>query len=361
MKKFYLLTLLLKFSFSFAQAGAPAVYYNGFNFNISGMALKEALSTKITTTHTHPLTYAQAENAIRIVDADPTDLNNVFLIYGFSSTICPADVADHKDHRKRFKDDDGTGACEWNREHTFPKSLGNPDLGTDGPGSDAHHIRASDVDRNADRGNRKFTAGTGNSGFVGSYWYPGDEWKGDIARMMMYMYLRYGTQCLPINVGNGNSVSADNNMIDLFLEWNAEDPVTEEEDRRNTYLGNASNFYGQGNRNPFIDNPYLATVIWGGTMAENRWPNVFLSNDTFDLSNSIAVYPNPTTDNRINISSSNSIDRIELINTNGQLIQKTQNPTEVNHTYTLENLSKGFYFVKLTSNHQTAIKKVIVN
>ena len=361
MKKFLGAALLLNLAIGFAQNGTPAAYYSGFDFNLTATALRDALAQKVIDTHIHPLTYQQAEDAIKIVDTDPNDSDNVFLIYGFSSTMCPDNVSDHKDHRKRNKLDDGTGACQWNREHTFAKSLGNPDLGTDGPGSDVHHIRASDVDRNSDRGSRKFTTGSGNSGTVGAYWYPGDEWKGDIARMMMYMYLRYGNQCLPKNVCVGTTNSTDTNMIDLLLQWNAEDPVSEMEDDRNTYLGNAGNDYGQGNRNPFIDNPLLATVIWGGVAAENRWPGMFLGTTSFDLSNSVTVYPNPTTGNRISITSNTAIDMIELINVNGQLVQKIQKPLAVNHSYAIENLPKGFYFVKLTSNTQTTTKKVIVN
>lgn len=361
MKKIIIALLLLEFTCGFSQAGNPAAYYNGFDFNLSGMALKDALAVKVTETHTNLLTYQQAENAIKIIDVDPNDTGNLFLIYGFSSTMCPTDIADHKDHRKRNKFDDGTGACEWNREHTFAKSLGNPDLGTDGPGSDAHHLRAADVDRNADRASRKFIAGTGNSGISGAYWYPGDEWKGDIARMMMYMYLRYGEQCIPMYVSVGTVNNVDGNMINVLLDWNAEDPVSEVEDRRNTYLGNSNNNYGQGNRNPFIDNPFLATIIWGGTPAGNRWPDMFLSNTTFDLSNEVSIAPNPTSNNRINITSNSLINTIEMININGQLVQKIQNPIEVNHAYTLENLPKGFYFVKLTSNNQTATKKIMVN
>jgi endonuclease I len=358
------LTFLLMFQiiFGYAQSGNPASpYYDGFDFNQTGIALKNDLSNKIISTHQNLLTYQQVENAIKIIDVDPTDTDNVFLVYGFSNTLCPTDVTDHKDHRKRNRFEDGTGACQWNREHTFAKSLGSPDLGNDGPGSDAHHIRASDVDRNADRGSRKFVAGFGNSGISGAYWYPGDEWKGDIARMMMYMYLRYGEQCLPLYVGVGNTVDNDNNMIDLFLQWNAEDPVSEVEDNRNTYLGNLNNAYGQGNRNPFIDNPILATVIWGGVAAENRWPNYFLNTTAFDLSNTIAVYPNPTQENRITITSNNTLDSIQLINVNGQIIQEIQKPTAVNHNYTLENLPKGFYLLKITANNQSATKKVLVN
>ncbi|MGB8704779.1 MAG: endonuclease [Gillisia sp.] len=54
--------------------------------------------------------------------------------------------------------------------------------------------------------------------------------------------------------------------MDLFLKWNREDPVSIFEIQRNNVIEGA-----QGNRNPFIDNPYIATLIWGGTPAENRW------------------------------------------------------------------------------------------
>ena len=365
MKKIYTLTALFTATLLFAQAGAPATYYDGFNFSQTGMALKTALATKITVTHTNFLSYNGAESALKIVDLDPTDATNqnVLLLYGFSPNICPSSASDDNDHRRRNKNSDGAGAsCQWNREHTYAKSLGQPNLGTSGPGADAHHLRASDVQRNGDRGSEKFAAGTGNSHDITSAtWYPGDEWKGDVARMMMYMYLRYGNQCLPKNVGVGTTTSTDINMIDLFLQWNAEDPVTAYEDQRNTYLGNANNSYGQGNRNPFIDNPYLATVIWGGPMAENRWPAVFLSTENFDALTSVSVYPNPTNDNRVNITSDVTLDEIYLININGQIILQTKNPHEQNHTYTLENLPQGFYFLKLNAENRSVTKKIIVN
>ena len=250
--------------------------------------------------------------------------------------------------------------CLYNREHTFPKALGNPDLGTDGPGADVHHIRASDVSRNANRGNSKYGPGAGNSGYFGAYWYPGDEWKGDVARMMMYMYLRYGNQCLPKNVAVGNLVSTDINMVDLLLQWNAEDPVSDFEDKRNTYLGNTDNFFAQGNRNPFIDNPYLATLIWGGTPAENRWPNLS-TNASFDWSSSVSVYPNPTQNHEVKVSSNVAINAIQLINTSGQIVKEYKTFTNSDHEFTLDNLPNGFFFIKINSNEGTTIRKVIVN
>lgn len=366
MKNIFTFSALLTAGLMLGQAGAPAApYYNGFNFNQTGSTLRTALATKITTTHTNTLNYNEAENAIKIVDLDPEDAThtNVLLLYGFSPNICPASTSDDNDHRRRNKNSDGGGAsCEWNREHTYAKSLGNPDLGTSGPGADAHHLRASDVQRNGDRGSEKFAAGTGTSHDITSAtWYPGDEWKGDVARMMMYMYLRYGNRCLPKNVGVGTINATDSNMIDLFLEWNAEDPVTAYEDQRNTYLGNANNAYGQGNRNPFIDNPYLATLIWGGPVAENRWPTVILSTETFGILSRTAVYPNPANDHRINIETELALDNIELININGQLVQQIQKPVAQGNVYTLENLPQGFYFLKLSAENQSVTKKVIVN
>jgi endonuclease I len=352
MKKLYSILALFIVTMMLAQAGAPASpYYNGFNFNQSGTALKNALATKITTTHTKNLSYSDIWDADVIVDRDPANSNNVLLIYGFDTT------------RSRDKDlQCGGGNCNgtWNREHTYAQSLGSPSLGTSGPGADAHHLRACDYGLNEDRASEKFAAGTGTAHDVsGSTWYPGDEWKGDVARMMMYMYLRYGSQCLPTNVGTGATVATDANMVNLFLQWNAEDPVSQVEDQRNTYLGSASNTYGQGNRNPFIDNPYLATMIWGGTPAENRWPSLSVSQT--DMLASVNIYPNPANDSHINIESNIILDEIELISINGQLIQKIENPAAQNQTYVLDNLQQGFYFLRLTSAGQTAIKKLIVN
>lgn len=364
MNKFYSLFAILTTGLALAQAGAPAAYYNGINFNQSATGIKTALSTKITTTHTRTLDYGQANEAIRIVDLDPEDATrtNVLLLYGFSNNICPASTSDDNDHRRRNKNSSGGGqTCQWNREHTYAKSLGNPDLGQSGPGADPHHLRASDVQRNGNRGSLKFVDGSGNSRAISGGWYPGDEWKGDVARMMMYMYLRYGNRCLPKNVGTGATTGTDSNMVELFLKWNAEDPVSAVEEQRNTYLEKTSNTYGQGNRNPFIDNPFLATVIWGGQPAQNNWPNVFLSTTTFDAISAISVYPNPSNDNRINIDSEVVLDEIELININGQLMQQIKKPTAVDHTYTIENLPSGFYFLKLSANNQSTTKKVIVN
>ncbi|NPA43241.1 MAG: T9SS type A sorting domain-containing protein [Chlorobi bacterium] len=261
-RRFLLRVLFLVFGFAYAQIPP---YYNDVDLTLRGAALKDELAAKIISTHTNYIDYDQLWWVLKLTDEVPYDTTRVFLIYGWENGT---DGDCHND-LTRDKDANGGSAsrCEWNREHVFPRSLAEPDLGSSGAGSDPHHVRACDVSMNGRRGNKKFIDASGHAGTVnGDFWYPGDQWKGDVARIIMYLYLRYGTQCLPRYVGEGNPVSSDPDMVDFFLEWNAEDPPSETERRRNAVLENL-----QGNRNPFIDNPYLATLIWGGPPAQDTW------------------------------------------------------------------------------------------
>ncbi|MBE0423497.1 MAG: endonuclease, partial [Lutibacter sp.] len=274
----YLFPLLLLFVVPFYGQIQP--YYNGLDLTKTGNDLFLELSTRLAATHTGiPYTSSSTTDvwdACKLADEDPDNPNNVLLIYGYNDTD-----GNFSTDRTRLKTETAGSNYiigKWNREHVFVRSLAKPALSISepGPGTDVHNLRPSDQDRNSERGNNKFTDGSGNSHIVATNggWYPGDDWKGDVARIVMYMYTRYhgtGTQisetnCLPVNVGFGTTLTVDPNMIELFLKWNVEDPVSTFEANRNELL------YGiQNNRNPFIDNPYLATVIWGGLEAEDKW------------------------------------------------------------------------------------------
>ncbi len=273
LKNFFRVLLFLTAFTSFSQEP----YYNDVNLHLTGINLKEELASKITSTHTRLLAYSQVWESSKITDLNPNNNQEVLLIYGWEDGT----DTNLKNDRTRDKNDNGGNAGNWNREHVYSQSLGTPTLGEAGPGSDAHHLRPADKDWNSTRNNRKFTNGseTASGTQANGGWFPGDEWKGDVARMMMYMHLRYGERCLPSNVGFGNNSSTPDDMIDLFLQWNAEDPVSDFEKQRNTYHENINNDFSQGNRNPFIDNPRLATRIWGGTEAEDLW-GIYSSNDT---------------------------------------------------------------------------------
>ncbi|AXT53684.1 T9SS C-terminal target domain-containing protein [Aquimarina sp. BL5] len=314
MKKLLLLLVMGCTLISFGQIPS---YYNDVNLSLSGQSLKSELATKVTNTQTNILSYTPGVwDALKQTDLDPTNSSRVVLIYGFSDTD-----GNSTTDRTRGINNNGGGSTDWNREHTYPKSLANPNLGTTGAGADAHNLRPSDVQRNSSRGSRKFADGSGNSGTTSQgHWYPGDEFKGDVARMMMFMYIRYGNRCLPSNVGIGASVSGDTNMIQLFLEWNADDPVSQLELQRNPIIENL-----QGNRNPFIDNPAFATQIWGGPQAEDRFGTA--GSDTQAPSIPSALVASNTTTTSTQLSWNTSTDNIGVtgydVYRNGSFLNST--------------------------------------
>ena len=248
--------------FAFAQS-APS-YYSGVNFSKTGNALKSELATLITSTHTNTISYSELQTLMKSSDVDPQNPANLLLIYGSQSSGI----------HQRSRPVGGS----WNREHVYAKSKGTPNLGTSGPGADGHHLRPADITLNSTRGSLLFDDGTGATAYKTSRggWFPGDEWKGDVARILMYMYVRYNSRCLPLNITmNPSTYSSD--FPDILLKWNIEDPVSDFEKQRNSVVAQT-----QGNRNPFIDNAYLATVIWGGPAAQNTWPDTFSGGTTSD-------------------------------------------------------------------------------
>ncbi|SEH39369.1 endonuclease [Epilithonimonas hominis] len=248
--------------FAFAQS-APS-YYSGVNFSKTGNALKSDLATLISSTHTKTISYSELQTLMKSSDVDPQNPANLLLIYGSQSSGT----------HQRSRPIGGS----WNREHVYAKSKGTPNLGTSGPGADGHHLRPADNTLNSTRGSLSFDDGTGATAYKTSRggWFPGDEWKGDVARILMYMYVRYNSRCLPLNITmNPSTYSSD--FPDILLKWNIEDPVSDFEKQRNNVVAQT-----QGNRNPFIDNAYLATVIWGGPAAQNTWPDTFSGGTTSD-------------------------------------------------------------------------------
>ena len=317
---------------------AQESYYDDVNLNLTGISLKEALATKIITTHTNNLSYTPGIwNAVMVTDMNPIDNSEVLLIYGFEDG---SDSNSTNDRERNINDNCTSNSCVglWNREHVYPTSLATPDLDQDGtngpPYADAHNLRPCDSQRNSSRGNKKFIAGSGNSGATGTGWYPGDEWKGDVARIIMYMYLRYDERTLPSNVGFGSNSDTPDDMIDLFLQWNADDPVSTIEKQRNPYHENTSNSDAQGNRNPFIDNPRLATRIWGGPEAEDIW-GIYSNTDTEAPSVPSGLTVTNTTTYSIDLSWTASTDNIGVssydVYVDGNLEASTSN---INYTIT---------------------------
>ena len=348
--------LLLFLFFPILCIAQTPAYYSTIDFNQTGDNLKNQLTTLVTNTHTTNLPYTATGttdtwDALYQTDLNPNNTSNVLLVYGWNDT--DSDITNDLSRDKTFSCH--TSSCNglWVREHVFPRSLGTPNLGFEFAGADAHHLRSIDSQRNNSRSNRLFEEGSGvDMSYITSAgnWYPGNQWKGDIARMIMYMYVRYPSQCLPTNVGVGSTTFSNfGDMPNVFLQWNAEDPVSTYEINRNNILNTI-----QGNRNPFIDNPYLATIIWNGPTATDTWGT--LSIDKQNL-NDVVIYPTVTKD-IIHISNNNNtVYTYAVYNTIGQLIDQNKTTDIID----ISSNNKGLYFINIKFDNQIKTFKVILN
>ena len=355
MTYFHPILFLLFTLTSFAQQPYYTNGQNNVDFTLTGENLFDALQLKISNnTNAATYTYGDVRDDFEIMDIDPSNSNNVLLLYGFTNTISCTDGV--TDRRIRDKDDFGGDNCEYNREHIFARSNANPGMGSTnnsftGIVADPHNLRACDVQRNGTRGSKKFGAGSGNSSDVGSgYWYPGDEWIGDVARTMMYMYVRYGDRCLPDLNGFGPK-EGTTEMLQIYLEWNALDPVSAIENNRNNHLELV-----YGNRNPFIDNPYLAKSIWGGDEEPaDIWG---ILNITDVVASNFKITPNPTKD-VVNITLPNNEEtRLEIYTILGKrvYVRKVNTAISIN----ISSLKTGLYIFKFVQKNKTVTKKLVV-
>ena len=221
-------------------------YYMGIDFNDNTNLLtnlRSLVSTSITN-----INYGNARYALQYTDED---VNNKGYLY----SLLDGDVLKHT------RDSGKT----WNREHVWPRShmklnnSGDISNSTKGNWADLHNLRASCSNANSSHGNTFYgEKGSGlfypniTSGLSGSHKYTGD-FRGDVARICFYMYVRYEGLTLSDNYNN-----QDNNMaiLSTLIEWDKEDPVDAFEIQRNNRI-----YEYQGNRNPFIDYQGLISKI----------------------------------------------------------------------------------------------------
>lgn len=230
-------------------------YYTGeYTFNLlkqqSGDDLLQSLRELMVTTHTTVTTYDQCRDLAVKTDCENGDGTTINLLY-----------SSYVSNRGEYINDTKKG---WNREHVWPKSLGG--FNTTGAGADLHHIRPTDSSLNGTRGNDLYgyvengkemygtvvTGGAHGGKRGGGYMEPLDNAKGDVARICLYVYVRYGGE-----LSKCSSITNVFQSIDVLLEWCALDPVDTWEMGRNEVV-----YAIQGNRNVFIDYPELAWQLF---------------------------------------------------------------------------------------------------
>ena len=221
----------------------------------TGLALRTSLNQHAAFGHVRK-TYSEVWDAIKYTDEDQANSANVILLYTGRSQA------------KTYNASGNTDPDAWNREHVWPKSHGFPDE-AQWAHTDIHHLRPADVSVNSTRGNKDFDwGGTAISEAPGNLtdadsFEPRAAVKGDIARMMFYMAVRYdgndssGVGDLELAETTGTSGNFLGKRCAL-VSWHRQDPVDALEIRRHARIVER-----QGNRNPFVDYPAWVEELFG--------------------------------------------------------------------------------------------------
>ncbi len=284
---YFILTLCVS---SVVSGAAPAGYYDSVN-TANASTLRTTLHDVIDDHVRFPYTSSATDtwDILEAADEDPGNSGRIIDVYKNASY---AKV--------------GGGNSNYNREHTWPKSYGFPkDNSGNYPYTDCHHLFLTNSGYNSSRGNKPYRDGsasssekttlfndgrgggsgtysgnsnwTSGSGYTGT-WQTWDGRKGDVARALMYLDVRYegGTHGVTgksepdlILTNDQNLINASNTgsntfganymgILDTLIEWHEDDPTDSREQFRNDVI-----FIYQENRNPFIDHPEWVTTLFG--------------------------------------------------------------------------------------------------
>ena len=221
---------IIFFLFSVIISGqVPSGYYDSAN-NLADDNLKYALNQVIDnhTEFNYTSSSTDVWDILKETDKDPNNSENVILIYSGISINGAQEY---------------NSANGWTREHIWAKSRG--DFGTAiGVGTDVHALRPLDNTTNSKRSNRSFNNCTTCEDVIDKWgnttgskkdandwsFEPRDEVKGDVARMMFYMAVRYeGLDSYPdleltesmLPQGNKEPIHG---VLSTLLEWHRNDP-----------------------------------------------------------------------------------------------------------------------------------------
>jgi len=326
-----------------------SIYYNAKS--LSGSQLKSVLHNIVDGHTKYPYTSSNTDiwDILKVSDQDPDDTTKVHLIYtGFKV------------------DKNGHSSSQWNREHVWAKSHGNFGIYL-GAGTDAHHLRPCNPSVNSSRSNKDFDKG-GTPHHIATKcksdsdsWEPRDDMKGDVARMIFYMAVRYEGQNGDPDLELYNGVNSSPNKeplhgnLSVLIKWNRQDPPDAFERRRNEIV-----YQYQNNRNPFIDNPEFIDLIWNAGSFQS------IAADVVEKSFLGQNYPNPfnpVTQIIFGIAKEGKV-KVEVYNILGQKIKTIVNKelSAGKHKFEFDgsNMASGVYFYVLQTDGTRQIKKMVL-
>jgi len=267
-------------------AQVPADYYSG-TAGLEGFTLKSTLH-QIISTPTISWNYADLPAFYQLTDRDLYYEADSSLLDIYSELPASADPYNYVyEDSSQLISGAETEGMGWNREHLFSQSFF---YGHYPMYSDLHFVVPADARVNQRRSNLpfgqvsnpNFTSLNGSkvglnttAGYTLSVFEPIDEFKGDIARALFYVAVRYESLLPFFQTENSRNpfearqeIALRSWMIPLLKQWHIQDPVSAKEINRNEQI-----FQIQGNRNPFIDHPEWVTQIWELPAGNNEVPD----------------------------------------------------------------------------------------
>jgi len=325
---------------------------NGYYESLTGLAddeLRQAIQDIVANPDlVRAQTYADAIDILKKADQNPANSNEVWLVY-----------TEQPRAKVLFQDTGGSNVGLWNREHTYPQSRGGffeieEDQYADGMDvfvttnadslrhgvSDAHGLRAVDGPENSSRNNRDYGEYNGPANTQGS-------WRGDVARAVMYMTMRYNGLAL-VNGNPPNNTVGELGDLEILLDWHRNDPPDDYELNRNNIV-----YTWQINRNPFIDRPELVEYIWGDQQGQAYDPSLEIDDNN---KRSIVIYPNPT-QGEVNISGIIEPTIVTIYTSMGKEIFSSDITEDQSVNL---NLSSGVYLMVLKNEHTSSVKRLII-
>lgn len=182
--------------------------------------------------------YGFARTALQVTDRDPNNSSKLIEFYTGDSYVAKWDLG-----------------VTWNREHVWPQSLLNVAAENTliNRASDLHNLTPANPDINTSRSNKWY----GPAITATSYLPERAEVRGDIARILFYMDVRYDELKLVFLTGTQKPAKQEMGDLATLLQWHIDDPVDDFERNRNNVI-----FGYQNNRNPFIDHPELVSYVY---------------------------------------------------------------------------------------------------
>ena len=271
--------------------------------NVPSSALYRTLQNLMKSNHKYETSYNATRSLFQYTDCQNSGKTSSKISSFYSGTLIGPDW---------------DGGSTWNREHTWPNSKGLE--GNDE--NDIMMLRPTSKTENSSRGNTAY-------GESSNYYNPnglGQQLHGDVARIMLYQYVRWG------NTSKMWGTSGVMESKAVLLKWMEEDPVDTWELGRNDAVESIT-----GTRNVFVDYPELAFVLFDAAIpADYDSPSGAASAVEYKItatSNNTSYGTVSVAGKTINAYPANGYEAIDYTNLSGSaMVVRSGNAFEVNAT-----------------------------